>query len=604
MLGRYKYNGGLVLPGETLPPSDCAASNGTAIVGSYLPNAWGLYDMHGNLWEWCLDWWENPYSGETDPMGRAGERNAGMSGRTMMRRCLFCLALVLVCGCSLFRPRLQEMPVRTLELPPVKGNPRNSEGAFITLKDGRIMFAYTHYMAGSGADHDPAHVAARYSSDGGKTWTDEDRVIVANEGGMNVMSVSLLRLKSGEIALFYLRKNGGDDCRPIVRVSDDEAETWSEPVNCVADVIGYYCVHNDRAVQLRSGRVVIPMSQHVVRGEKGDSPGSVLCYFSDDNCRTWRRGKSRHTIFSAAGKRIAAQEPGIVELKDGRVMMFIRTDAGCQYFSWSDDGGDSWSGPVPSDVFKGPLAPASIKRLPKTGDLLVVWNNHTGIPPCLSKSRIPLSVALSKDEGRTWQHGKALEGKRNGSYCYIAIHPAGGDAVLLGYGADGLAHGRITRVPLAWLYADALPQPAYPKGLTLDFPAGPFERLETKLGVWTAEPGHAEIYRDLGIHLCGGTDRMLTLTLPQAATVESLNLFITRFGSRPPHHFIVEAKAGDGWRKVFEHKEDVKVVTLHPLQVSEKSLLTTQLRFRNTSRYGTLIGDGVTVKEFRAFFTD
>ena len=71
------------------------------------------------------------------------------------------------------------------------------------MKDGRWLFIYTHFTGGA-KDHSTAYLAARESSDGGKTWSDKDQVVVPNEGGFNVMSVSLLRLKSGQIALFYL----------------------------------------------------------------------------------------------------------------------------------------------------------------------------------------------------------------------------------------------------------------------------------------------------------------------------------------------------------------------------------------------------------------
>jgi hypothetical protein len=305
-----------------------------------------------------------------------------------------------------------------LVIEPNKENPRNSEGDIIELKDGRLCLIYTRFTGGSG-DHAAADLAMRTSGDDGMSWSD-DKVVVQHPGGLNVMSVSLLRLASGQIALFYLRKTSREDCRPLMCISTDEAATWSKSTVCITDKVGYYVLNNDRAVQLRNGRLVLPVAWHQGPGQDRDTAGVIMCYISDDNGKTFRRSKDSFKGYAPDGRRITVQEPGVVELKDGRLMMFMRTNAASQYISYSQDGGETWSKAQPSMLIS-PLSPASIKRIPWSGDLLCIWNDHSGIHRYPRGRRTPLCLAISKDEGKTWSKSEIIEDNPDGWYCYTAI---------------------------------------------------------------------------------------------------------------------------------------------------------------------------------------
>jgi Neuraminidase (sialidase) len=346
-----------------------------------------------------------------------------------------------------------------LNLEPSKDLPRNSEGSFVTLKSGRILFAYTQFYGGA-RDHSPARIVAIQSDDDGRTWDSTPRTIVENTGASNVMSVSLLRLESGRIALFYLQKNSWLDCRPCVQFSDDEAQTWSD-AKLILPAPGYFVMNNDRVIQHSSGRLIAPLAFHRSRdtdpenSKSFDSRAIALWSVSDDEGKTWKEAP-QWVALPAPATHTGLQEPGVVELADRSLLAWFRTDQGAQFETRSTDLGNSWSPPVAGGM-KSPTSPASIKRLPGSDELLSLWNDHGGQFPMAKGRRTPLVAAISTDGGKTWPRRKLIEGDPDGWYCYTAIHFVEG-AVLLAYCAGdskvgGLNRLRIRRIDLDWFKA-------------------------------------------------------------------------------------------------------------------------------------------------------
>jgi len=241
-----------------------------------------------------------------------------------------------------------------------------------------------------------------------------------------------LRLLSGK--LFRVQKNHS-------AISGDGGKTWEQGGRINPFRLGGKL--NDVAIQLQSGphkgRILIPYYLGMYgkhpdydRKERGgyvwwkgklvlleththhpEMSGSFVCY-SDDEGKTWNcsvngdRGFMMGYIKDGHLGHWTCEEPVIVELKDGRILCFMRSACGRILKSYSEDGGAHWLKVQPTDIAMS-NSPCALKRLPGTGDLVMVWNMMSAEEIRKGYRRGRLCIAISKDDGETWENVKTLE---------------------------------------------------------------------------------------------------------------------------------------------------------------------------------------------------
>ena len=358
--------------------------------------------------------------------------------------------------------------MRTAYLTPGGGNPRNSEGAFLPLCDGRILFAYSRYHAESADDHADCEIAGVYSADGGRTWdTGHIRTLVRAEeyGEKNVMSVSLARMDNGDAAVLFLLKHREtltSEC--IIRRSGDEFATFSGEARILPDCFpAYYVVNNDRVCHIGEGHWVLPAARHPTSLGKA-SDGQIhydgraqACFFeSTDDGFTWHQMAPLLSLPDASYTGTGLQEPGMCVLPGGVWYAYFRTDRMCQYETVSIDRGAHWFSPQPSR-FTSPTSPLLIKQNPYSGKYYAIWNPVPEYPGRARTTtawigrRTPLVMAESTD-GVTFSPMQTLEGDECHGFCYPGLCFTDEKTALLSYCSGGEdVGGCLNRTTLARL---------------------------------------------------------------------------------------------------------------------------------------------------------
>ena len=349
-------------------------------------------------------------------------------------------------------------------------SPKNTEGSAIHLQDGRILLTWTQYVdihqmpedqrppysakrRAPTTDDGYARIVGIISGDGGTTWSQPRVYVDDRDAEINTMSPALTRMADGRLLMAYSWRSGGNHvdnhgpCAKRVRLSDDEGETWTDPVQITPDDGLYYTGCHDRAYTLASGRVLVQC--HTLHpGPEKKMSNFIAC--SDDNGATWALSN-----FITESIARGFEEASIARRRDGSLLMIMRSWRGQAFYTESLDDGVTWSEAYPANII-APAAPSLLTNLPDSADMLLIWN-PLHIPDVKHNlTRHPLLCAISKDGGRNWGLPRALEVSPDYQWAYPGILFDGDTALIHYYRSQVQRNGQreliLAHVPLTWLY--------------------------------------------------------------------------------------------------------------------------------------------------------
>ncbi|MHB0935001.1 MAG: sialidase family protein [Armatimonadota bacterium] len=274
------------------------------------------------------------------------------------------------------------------------------------------------------------------SRDDGATWSAPRRMCPGTAKSRPTAGGILSRTRRGHLVYAYLdtstfrwswdeaRREAADDARLDVWVirSEDDGRTWQDKQRVFAG----YCGALRDMIETADGNLVLP----VTRLLRNPSRHGIGVYVSSDDGNNWVPSADIIDL-GGHGHHDGACEPTIVQLRDGRLWMLIRTTLGQFWSAFSSDGGRAWPILRPSAI-EASSAPAAMIRL-VSGRLVLAWNRlcstqrkhyprfggdgQIALRP-FSGHRQELSISFSEDDGATWSAPQVIIRKQDYGIAY------------------------------------------------------------------------------------------------------------------------------------------------------------------------------------------